>query len=31
MIGQLSLIAVGRSVSSPLFSSWSICVSLVIR
>jgi len=31
MIGQLSLIAVARSVSTPFFSSWSICVSLLIR
>jgi len=31
MIGQLSLIEVARSVSPPFFSSWSICVSLLIR
>jgi hypothetical protein len=31
MIGQLSLFGVERSVSIPFFSSWSTCVSLLIR
>ena len=31
MIGQLSLIELERSVSPHFFSSWPICVSLLIR
>jgi hypothetical protein len=30
MIGQLSRIDVPRSVRTPVFSSWSTCVSLLI-